>query len=436
MFSQQQIKEVEASAPATNENEQKPVNPTADAASAKSVMENTDIYYMPENFQKNNQVAGRNMNVSGIVVLVLGILFLVLLAGGLYIYLVKPAFVGNIFGKNTPVVVPTPVVEQTPVTPTPITPTRPAGAPKDTYLAFRSELEIATTVESYMAVFARYGSKDKQQQLATQRASLESLGGQGDILAALKGADIPRLDGTENIQENITDQRATLTVAKTSGKSIGTVVLLAEDGQWKISEETWAAGTPSEETNGVPSAAADDDKEGLSNAEEALLGTNAKATDSDTDGYNDLEELNNGYNPAGGGKIAANTGLGTYLNTTFNFSLLYPVEWDRTIASTDDSVMFTAANKQFIQILVQPNSNQAEIVDWYRSTFNAQTIPTNQLVVTDSWSGVKSPDGLTVYLTNKDKTYIFVITYNLGSSKILEYKNIFDMVVRNFKLGA
>jgi len=439
MFNQQQIHQVENTAQNDLDQTMKAAPLSEEPTNNKSVMENTDIYYMPENFQKNNDVAGRNINVSGIVILVLGILFLVLLGGGLYIYLVNPGLISDIFSRNQQNTnqISTPVVQTPTSTETlSVSQTKPAGAPKDTYLAFRSEMELANTIESYMAVFARYGSKAKQQQLASQRASLESVGGQGDILSALKGKDTPPLDGTENITEDISDQRAVLTVSKTSGRMIGTVIFVAEDEQWKISEETWSEQAATEGENNSISAAADDDKDGLSNSEEALLGTNAKASDSDGDGYNDLEEINNGYNPAGIGKLSSNASLGTYLNTTFNFSLLYPVDWDRTIASSDDSIIFTAGNKQFIQILVQPNSNQSDIVDWYRSTFNTQTIPNNQLVVNDTWSGVKSPDGLTVYLTNKEKTYIFVMTYNLGASKVTEFKYIFDMAVRNLKLGV
>ncbi len=440
MFNQQQLKQAENPLSEQDKEVSRPSVPLAeDPASAKAAMENTDIYYMPENFQKNNQVAGHNMNVSGVVVLVLGILFLLLLSGGLYLYLVRPEFLGNIFGKaSTPAPVTTtqtiPTQTATPDTSLPQA-TRPAGAPKDTYLAFRSELELADTVDKYIAVFARYGTAAKQKQLTDQKASLESVGGQSDILTSLEGSPVPALDGTETITEDITDTKATLTVTKTNGHSIGTVILLAENGQWKISDETWTTTTATTD-NTVGTAPADDDQDGLSNLEEALLGTNSKSTDSDGDGFKDLEELNNGYDPAGPGKIETNKNLGTYLNTTFNFSLLYPTQWNRTVSPADDSVVMTAANHQFVQILVQPNTNQSDIVSWYRTTFSVTTIPNSQLIINSSWDGVKTPDGLTVYLTNKDKTYIYVITYNLGSTKVLEYKNIFDMMVRTFKLGA
>jgi len=443
MFNQQQLQQA-GPVPLNNETNKEVKSPVTNinepATGAKPVDDNTDIYYMPENFQKNNQVAGRNMNVSGVVILILGIIFLIILGGGVYIYLVKPDFFSSLFGGSSSnqsvnqTQVPTETVKPVVI---PETKIRPAGSPKGVYLAFRSELELADTVEKYLAVFTRYGTKAKQDKLTSQKASLDSIGGQGDILTTLRGTPVPTLDGTENITEDITDQKATLTVSKTDGRNVGTITLLPEDNQWKISDEVWletAVKTGTE--NGAPVAAADDDQDGLSNSEEIILGTNVKASDSDGDGFKDAEEFNNGYNPAGAGKLSTNASLGTYLNTTFNFSLLYPVKWDRTIASTDDSVIFTAPNKQFVQILVQPNSNQDEIVSWYRATFNVTSVPNSQLIINETWNGVKTPDGLTVYLTNKDKNYIFVLTYNLASTKVLEYKNIFDMMVRNLKLGV
>lgn len=450
MFNQQQIQQAgpvpvntnaKTDASGVNKDIKTQAAVSPQAAGTKPALENTDIYYMPENFQKNNQVAGRSMNVSGVLVLVLGIVFLIILGGGLYIYFVKPDLLSNLLGRSQPA----PVVNQTqiptqvakPEVKLPETKIRPTGSPKDAYLAFRSELELADTVDKYIAVFTRYGAKSKQEKLANQKSNLESIGGQGEILTALRGTPVPALDGTENITEDITDQRAVLTVTKTSGRNVGTVTFLPEDGQWKVSDEVWLENNSNTESEtSTPVAAKDDDEDVLSNLEETLLGTNPNANDSDTDGYKDGEEFNNGYNPAGVGKLSANASLGTYLNTTFNFSLLYPVKWDRNIASTDDSVIFTAPNKQFIQILIQPNSNQEEIVNWYKKTFNVTTIPNTQLAINETWDGVKAPDGLTVYLTNKDKNYIFVLTYNLASNKVLEYKSIFDMMVRNFTLGT
>lgn len=436
MFNQDQLHSVEAGAPAATA--AKPMMSPENPEVVKP--DNTDIYYMPENFQKNNTVAGKNTNISGIWVLIVSIFFLLALGVGLYVYLLRPDLLNRMLGRENPA--PATETPSTPIVndPTPLEPTqstRPTGAAKDVYLAFRSELELADTAESYLAVFAKYATTAKVTALEDQKSRLESVGGQSDIFAALRGTPLPALDGTEEISENATDQQSVLTITKTNGRLSGRVVFVPEKGQWKLSEETWtessASATP---TEGGFSPAADDDEDGLTNLEEIALGTDAKIADTDKDTYKDLEEANNGYNPAGAGKLMDNKSLGTYLNTTFNVSLLYPVAWERTTASTDDSVIFTAPDRQFVQLLIQPNTNQEDILSWYKSTFNVETVPTSQLMTSQTWDGVRTPDKLTTYLTNKDKTYIFVVTYNVGTGKILNYQNIYELILRSLKLSV
>ncbi len=437
MFNQDQLHSVESSAPAAPA--PAPVMPSEGNDSAKT--DNADIYYMPENFQKNNKVAGKNTNISGVWVLVVSIFFLLALGGGLYLYLLRPDLLNRLLGRSAPAPVesPTPATS-TPSVPTPLepaAPTRPSGLAKDVYLAFRSELELTDSVESYIAVFAKYATSAKITALEDQKSRLESAGGQTDILAALKGNPLPALDGTEDITETASDQQSILTIKKTNGRLSGRVVFLPEKGQWKLSEETWAsldgeAATP----GGEFTTATDDDSDGLTNQEETALGTNPKVADSDGDKYSDLEEINNGYNPTGTGKLADDKSLGTYLNTTFNASLLYPVKWDRTVATTDDSIILTAPDQQFVQLLIQPNTKQEDILSWYKSTFNVETVPTAQLITSQTWDGVRTPDKLTTYVTNKDKTYIFVLTYNVGTGKVLNYQNVYELILRSFRLSA
>lgn len=50
----------------------------------------------------------------------------------------------------------------------------------------------------------------------------------------------------------------------------------------------------------------DADKDGLSDDQEDLYGTNKNKTDTDGDGYTDYEEIVNGYNPLGEGKLETN----------------------------------------------------------------------------------------------------------------------------------
>lgn len=398
--------------------------------------ENAEIYYMPDTFRKNNAVAGKQTNIPGVWVLIITVVLLLLLGGGLVLYWVQPSFLSGIFGGEAPAPVPIPEDLVTPSnTIQPLSTeetTTTQGAPKETYLAFQRELAGATTVEAFLEVYLKYGTQAKYDLLVAEKSRLEDAGLTTNMLDRLRALGSPILDGTEDISQITSETEATLTIVKTNNRDSGTVTLVLENNVWKISEEQWTNTSIGGEEGGAIQSGTDSDNDGLTDKEEVVLGTNINAIDSDGDTYADLVEVSNGYNPAGEGKLSDNQQLGTYVNTTFNVSFLYPLAWQQKVASTDDSVILTAPDEQFIQVLVQPNTERQDILSWYKKTFDVETIPTSQLFTTSNWDSVRTPDGLTAYITNKDKSYIFIITYNLTNSRVLNYKQILDLMLRNF----
>lgn len=176
----------------------------------------------------------------------------------------------------------------------------------------------------------------------------------------------------------------------------------------------------------------DQDKDGLTDKEEALFGSNPNNTDSDGDGYNDFAEVNNLYNPAGQEKLESSPAIKSYSNTTYKYSLLYPVSWSLNKIGGDDSVIIQSSDNHFIQIIIEPNSKKESIEDWYKAQFNVAAVNNLQLIESDGWQGVRSDNGLIVYLTDQGHNYLYTVTYNLGENTVLEYKNIFEMLVKSF----
>jgi len=182
------------------------------------------------------------------------------------------------------------------------------------------------------------------------------------------------------------------------------------------------------------SIGADSDNDGLTDTEEIILNTGAGLSDSDGDGYTDGSELINLYNPAGAGKLTDNSNISLYENKTFAYNLLYPLAWQISVNGGDDSLMFKSGDNQFVQIIIQPNISKETIEEWYMEQLGILTISEADRVSGVNWQGVKSPDGLNIYLMDKKQNYIFNLTYNPGGGSILEYTNIFQMMVKSFNL--
>lgn len=179
---------------------------------------------------------------------------------------------------------------------------------------------------------------------------------------------------------------------------------------------------------------ADTDSDGLTDIEEILLGTSSTTPDTDSDGYFDGFELINLYNPAGGGKLTANSYISLYENKTFAYELFYPSVWQTSVNGGDDSLMFKSGDNQFIQVIVQPNTNKQTLDDWYLEQLDFLAVETENRLSGANWQGIKTADGLTIYIIDKKQSYIFSLTYNPGGADILEYFNIFQMIIKSFNL--
>lgn len=182
--------------------------------------------------------------------------------------------------------------------------------------------------------------------------------------------------------------------------------------------------------------ASDMDNDGLFDPEEDLLGTNKSSSDSDGDTFADLAELLKGYNPAGAGKLTDNQAIAEYSNSVF--SLMYPRAWPFK-AIDNNSLIFTTPDNQMLAVSISDNSAGLTIERWYENQFQATTIEANQYLSQTSvngvvlWTGIKSADGLTYYLMDRNKKFIAAINYNLGPKNTNDFANIFKVAVQSFR---
>lgn len=177
----------------------------------------------------------------------------------------------------------------------------------------------------------------------------------------------------------------------------------------------------------------DSDNDNLSDAEEALLGTNPKNSDTDSDGYPDGSEVLSGYDPKLANKKLSASGLfNNYSND--QFSTIYPATWrTRENDNTGSEVLFISGSGQFFEVLVLDNPAELSLSEWLNSEFE-QNLPQTIAQKINEFDVLKEADGLTYYLMNPaSPEKIYLLTYNIGSATQADYTTLFVTMVKNFK---
>ena len=145
-------------------------------------------------------------------------------------------------------------------------------------------------------------------------------------------------DQTEQPAAEINTPEENLSALTATGTEMST---LPTDNQAATSTvATSTAETLPEETAVSFSFGSDSDNDGLTDIEEILLSTGTSTPDSDGDGYVDGAEILNLYDPAGAGKLAANSNIALYENKTFAYEIFYPATWQTSVNGGGDSLMF------------------------------------------------------------------------------------------------
>ena len=158
-------------------------------------------------------------------------------------------------------------------------------------------------------------------------------------------------------------------------------------------------------------AEVDTDGDGLSDAEEAILGTNPANADTNGNGFSDLTELRNGYDPVKTGVRLSSSSPVMFYNFNNAATLVYPSTWSAAEDIAKDAVVFSNGEKAFIQLSAQNNDQKAtDITTWFQTEFNGLASGGN--VSGPGWQGVYSPDRLTVYLMGTKADKVYVLAYS------------------------
>jgi len=185
-----------------------------------------------------------------------------------------------------------------------------------------------------------------------------------------------------------------------------------------------------------PAAIIDSDNDGLSDQEEAVLGTNPLKADTDGDGYGDFTEVDNLFNPLGAGALIADTDIAEYQNAKQGYSALYPKSFSvQDVANNDGSVIiFSAPANYSIQVSVQPNSLKQDILAWYNQQFPNSPAAAADVISKNGLSGIFGADKNNFYATDAAKGKLFTVTYNpLTGKDDKTYYNIFLLAAHSLK---
>ncbi|OQA37190.1 MAG: hypothetical protein BWY53_00103 [Parcubacteria group bacterium ADurb.Bin326] len=184
----------------------------------------------------------------------------------------------------------------------------------------------------------------------------------------------------------------------------------------------------------------DSDNDELTDIEEVIFGTAPSSADTDGDGYKDGVEVANGYSPNKGGNVkVSDSPFIISMTTDFdsdNFKLLYPKDWRPSLAKASKQLVLTVNTGEVITITVKDNADKIPAMSWYLQQYPQTPVSDLRIVDSRDLTGVYSPDGLSAYLTDKDKSKFYVFEYVIGRQLEFRYPAIFTMLIKQFETIA
>lgn len=185
--------------------------------------------------------------------------------------------------------------------------------------------------------------------------------------------------------------------------------------------------------------ASDRDMDTMPDIEEEIYETKPGIADTDKDGFWDGQEVANLYDPnnSSSSDLRNSPLVKYYNNPTYKYQILYPASWKVVrLGGSDQEVTFVSDNKEFIEVAIMDNPNALTAVDWYLNQIPKEQASQPERIWANNFMGIKSLDGLSVYLTpiSGDKNFIYSISYMLGSHTNVSFPVTFDMMVRSFDL--
>ncbi len=193
---------------------------------------------------------------------------------------------------------------------------------------------------------------------------------------------------------------------------------------------------PPPEPPKLPPAGLDSDSDGMTDAEEMLLHSDAHNPDSDGDGFLDGNETFNLYNPnLVPPSRLIDAGLTKAVFGTIGWEMQIPTDWKLVEEATDGSkAKITTGGSESFTVTVEDNGKLVPILDWYVSR-HPETKP-SQVLKYRSKKGyvgiIAGTDLLSTYISWGDKVLAF--HYDLGGQPFINYHTLYSMMLNSLVL--
>ncbi|MDP3985977.1 MAG: hypothetical protein U1C53_02075 [Candidatus Veblenbacteria bacterium] len=389
-----------------------------------------DIYTMPNAFQPNEVKGGGSGRRTLIIVLVvLGVAIL--------------GLVGYMWWRSlqVPATPPAPVVTPAPAPTSPNPTTQLVTAAERDRVRFRDVREIQAALELYFAENNRYPLAPLSLVLGTSSSNVLSAAGfsgasQGAVYLEVVPTN-PEPGGGPYLFESLDGTTYSLRFRLeegTAGLSSGD----HEATPLGIDEQPSSVAPPTGPRPVTPPLpTADVDGDGLTDAEEPLLGSDAAKPDSDGDGYTDGSEVGSGYDPTLGesARLITSAHFKSYTNEQFSYTLLYPTSWEAEAIDEEDSeVLVRGGGTEFIEVLVVGNPDKLTAAAWYAAQFPSLAPTEVPQLIAGGLVWALAPDGLTAYLATERS--IIAVSYNIGTAESASYYALFKAMVQLFTLAS
>lgn len=183
---------------------------------------------------------------------------------------------------------------------------------------------------------------------------------------------------------------------------------------------------PAPQVAAEPKAALDTDQDGLTNSEEAVLGTDPTKVDSDGDGFADGSEVKSGYDPSAA-KLKLMDSKYLKSETLGAMEFLIPRTWERK-AGTGGTVQILTGTPAAITVGMEPFATHQSLMDWVVSQQTGST-PSDFSAdrTVSSADVVYSKDGLTAWVLLGNTVYQF--RYSTNGAESLDFVTIFKEII-------